>query len=609
MKLHYTLAVHDAAAHEFAVGLTIDQPDPTGQLLTLPAWIPGSYMIRDFARNVVAISARDAAGPVALHKTDKQTWRTGPLEGGLHVEYRVYAWDLSVRAACVDQTRAYFNGPALFLRPVGLEAEPCELELYRPVGPTYADWRVSTTLPAQVTDAAGFGLYRAHDYEALLDYPVEIGRQAVFAYAAAAVRHEMAISEGGRYDTTRLQSDLSRICAEHAAMFGELPVQRYLFLVLAVGDGYGGLEHRDSTSLICKREDLPAAEMTKATKGYRRFMGLCSHEYFHLWNVKRIRPAELAAADLSAETYTELLWAFEGITSYYDELALLRSGCLSLAEYLDLLAPTVTRVMRGSGRTRQSIAESSFDAWTRFYKQDENAPNAIVSYYAKGALVAFGLDMTLRSRSKGALSLDDLMRDLWDNFGRTGQGVPERGIETRVTALLGEPLDDFFADFVYGTRELPLAEWFAAIGVDCRLLPAIKPDDDGGYVENFDARATVPTRALGARLVENQGQIQVQQVSLDGAAHAAGVAAGDILLALDGERLSLQRLPDLLGRIEPYEGVSLHLFRRDRLLTLSLQVREAPADTCYLGLLADTSDDVCARRSAWSASSTADRHA
>ncbi len=309
----------------------------------------------------------------------------------------------------------------------------------------------------------------------------------------------------------------------------------------------------------------------------------------------------MAADKLSSEVYTELLWAFEGITSYYDDLGLARSAVISAEDYLDTFATTVTRVMRGSGRTRQSIAESSFDAWTKFYKQDENAPNAIVSYYAKGALVAFGLDVTLRVRSAGRVSLDDLMRRLWQRYGKTATGVPERAIETEVADLLGQPVDRFFEQFVYGTDELPLREWFDSLGIGFRLRAADGADDNGGY--RLDAPINGAAPALGARFDAQPDGLRLTTVMEGAAAQRAGLSPGDVLLALDGEKLTAANLAGLLQRAggAPLE---LHYFRRGQLANTSLPCVDAAADTCDLWIPADTAiaPEVVNRREAWLAS-------
>lgn len=588
----------DLAAHEFAVRMTIHKPSPNRQRLTLPAWIPGSYMIRDFARNITEISASDLRGSVGLRKFDKQTWEATACEGPLVVDYRVYAFDLSVRSAYLDQTRAYFNGTSLFLSVPDQSDATWQVNIADPASDETANWRVCTTMPPDDVDERGFGVYAGSDYDRLIDYPVEIADVDETQFDVDGILHRMVFADAGRYDLERISNDVAPVCSEHAAMFGELPINQYLFMTLATADGYGGLEHRDSTSLVCKRADLPVPGSVKPDIGYRQFLGLCSHEYFHLWNVKRIRPAVLAAADLSSEANTELLWAFEGITSYYDELALVRSGVLADKEYLDMFAGTATRVLRNPGRKRQSVAQSSFDAWTKFYKQDENAPNAIVSYYTKGALVAFGLDVTLRERSGDQCCLDDLMRTLWQRYGKVDKGVPERGIEALVAELLGDSIDDFFADYIYGTKELPLSDWFASLGVGYRERPAKGGDDLGGYCEVEQEPQRL--RDLGARFENQPGGLKLMQVISGGAAQQAGLAPGDVLIALDGEQLNASNLQDLLARLGD-NAAEVHYFRRGRLGHTTLQAPLAQNDTCELWLLDEGELDgaISARRAAW----------
>ena len=399
-SIRYHIVPASPEAHLFEVELTVERPHPDGQLLSLPAWIPGSYMIRDFARNVVWLKAFCDDAPVGVSKVDKQTWRCAPCAGALTLRYQVYAWDLSVRSAHLDTTHGYFNGTSVFLAVHGQEQSPCAVEIAPPHGDTYKDWRVATTLALDGAALWGFGRYRADDYDALIDHPVEMGRFDIVEFEACGVPHAMTLTGHHRADQARLARDLQRICEYHIRLFGEpAPVQRYLFQVMITGDGYGGLEHRSSTSLLCSRDDLPRADQDEVSDGYRSFLGLCSHEYFHTWNVKRIKPAAFVPYDLSREAHTTLLWAFEGFTAYYDDLALARTGLISRSSYLELLGQTITRVLRGSGRLKQPVADSSFDTWTKFYKQDENAPNAIVSYYTKGSLVALTLDLLIRRGS------------------------------------------------------------------------------------------------------------------------------------------------------------------------------------------------------------------
>lgn len=596
--VRYEIVEFDLDAHEFVIELVIPPTRRSSVTVSLPAWLPGSYMIRDFARHVTEIAAVDQEGPVALQKLDKQTWLIEPCHGEVVLLYRVYAYDLSVRGAYLDWTRAYFNGACVFLRVEEHVDAPWQVSLQHPVADVAEEWEVATTLPVLDVDDAGFGLYAGDGYADLIDHPVEIGEFRRGRFQVGDVAHYFAVTDGGQFDMDRLLADMQQVCAEHAAMFGSLPVERYLFLTLATADGYGGLEHADSTSLICKRSDLPAAGLGRPDKGYRQFLALCSHEYFHLWNVKRISPAVFQAGDLASEVYTELLWAFEGITSYYDELALARAGVLRPEEYLDMLAASVTRVLRSPGRQRQSIAASSFDAWSKFYKQDENGPNAIVSYYTKGTLVALGLDLLLREASGDTINLDDLMRRLWLRFGAEGRGVPERFIEREAEVLLGKSVDDFFHAYVYGTHELPLSTWFGKLGIGYRERPGSSPDDLGGYQPLPPSTAAMP--ALGARYELQPAGVRITQVLSGSAAQRAGLAPGDLLVAMDGERVTQASLADLLRRAVGDE-VEIHYFHRDRLTVSMLPLVPAAADTCDLWLLPSHQIDavVSMRRTAW----------
>ena len=404
--LLYTIVPTDPGLHLFEVTLTIARPAPDGQIVSLPAWIPGSYMIREFARNIVQIRAESEGRKLRLTKLDKHSWRAARCNGPLTLVYQVYAWDLSVRAAHLDHTHGFFNGTSVFLKVHGKETLPHVVDICPPEGEAFAHWRVATSLPEHKARRHRFGTYIAQDYDELIDHPVEMGEFTLIRFDAHGVPHEMAIT--GRVpnlDTERLAADLKAICEQQIALFEpttkRAPMERYVFLTLAVGDGYGGLEHRASTALICSRADLPVKGHPQMTDGYRGFLGLCSHEYFHTWNVKRIKPAVFAPYDLAQENYTPLLWLFEGFTSYYDDLTLVRAGRIDAQAYLGLLAKTLNAVLRGSGRLKQSVADSSFDAWTKYYRQDENAPNAIVSYYQKGALVALLFDLTIRAQTKG----------------------------------------------------------------------------------------------------------------------------------------------------------------------------------------------------------------
>ncbi len=559
----YRITPADPHAHLFSIVLTIAEPAPEGQRVALPAWIPGSYMVREFARHIVTLSARDDRGRLRIDKLDKHTWQAAPAVGALVVEYLVYAWDLSVRAAHLDATHAFFNATSLCLRVQGREAHACTVDLEPPPASVARDWRVATTLPEAGARRGGFGRYRAADYDALADHPVEMGRFVSARFEAGGAEHELVVTGRTDVDLPRVVRDLEPVCAAQCALFEprtrRAPFGRYLFLTTAVGDGYGGLEHRDSTALLCARNDLPWAGMPQPTDGYRTFLGLASHEYFHAWHVKRIKPAAFVPYDFDREAYTRLLWIFEGFTSYYDDLMLRRAGVLSRDDYLKQVARTISTVQRGPGRTVQSVADSSFDAWIKYYRQDENSPNTVVSYYAKGALVAMAIDLAVRARTGGRASLDDAMRAMWRRYGRdfyapgggTGarqEGLPEDGFAPLLREATGVSLERELARWVDGTVELPLARLLAPFGIALAMKPA-----DG-------------SPSLGIRTVTRGGDLSIATAWSGGAAQRAGLSAGDVLVALDGLRIDEKSLKTLLSRRRPGDTVELHAFRRDELL-------------------------------------------
>ena len=569
--VHYRIRPANPAAHRFEVSCTVAAPDPGGQHFALPAWIPGSYLIREFARHVVAIRAEAAGKAVRLDKIDKHTWQAAPLKANqpLTVTCEVYAWDLSVRGAHLDQTHAFFNGTSVFLRVIGQESSPCLVDIRPPEGKMFKDWRIATALePASGNKGGaklhGFGLYRAANYEELIDHPVEMGTFTLATFDACGIPHEVAITGHHDCDMERLTADLKRVCEWQIRFFGEpAPMRRYVFLVTAVGEGYGGLEHRASTALLCSRNDLPHSGIKGLPESYRTFLGLCSHEYFHTWNVKRIKPAAFVPYDLDRENYTTQLWAFEGITSYYDDLALLRSGVIELKDWLELTAKTITNVHRSPGRLRQSLAESSFDAWSKFYRPDENSPNAVVSYYAKGALVAMALDLTLRQGSRNKVSLDDVMRVLWARFGQTGMGMGDDDIRHVAEELSGLNLKRFFAEAVHGTRDLPLKKLLEPFGIGLEW-----------------EKAKIPS--LGVKTSAEGNEVKLATVYDDGPAQRAGLSAGDVLVAIDGLRVNPKGIDIHLARLHPGDPLVVHAFRRDELMEFAVRLAPAPADTAKL---------------------------
>jgi predicted metalloprotease with PDZ domain len=593
----YRITPVNPGAHLYEVNLTIAEPDPAGQVIAIPAWIPGSYMIRDYAKHVVSIKAEADGDPVELLTLDKSRWQAGPVTTALTITAEIFAYDPSVRGAHLDTTHAYFNGPCVFPYVVGQEERRCDLEICPPPAPLGKDWRVATSMRRDGAEVYGYGKYTADNYDELIDHPVEIGELMIGEFEAGGIPHAIAISGHPRVDMARLCHDLSKICTQHIEFLGKPEgFDRYLFLCQVMHEGYGGLEHRWSSSLVCSRSELPKRGDESVSNGYRRFLGLCSHEYFHLWNIKRLRPAAFIPFDLQQEAYTGLLWVFEGITSYYDDLALVRSGLITPESYLELLGQNITRVQRTHGRFRQSVEESSFYAWTKFYKQDANASNAIISYYAKGAIIALALDLTLRHGTDGQVTLDHVMQECWKRYGATDKGMPERGLESVAAELSGLELGDFFERYVRGTADLPLAALLREVGVTLHWRTAENSNDLGGKPAT-GGKQTLPY--LGAKLIETNGKSVFRIVHAGSPAEKAGLAPDDEAVAFDNTRLTAGNLDQHLREHQPGDKIPITVYRRDELLTVKAKLAAAPEDTAYLTLDKDADGTVLKACADW----------
>ena len=593
----YSIQAKDLGAHLFEVRLTVAAPDPDGQVFAIPAWIPGSYMIRDYAKHVVAIRAESDGRSVGLTKLDKSHWQAASTNGPLSLVAEVFAYDDSVRGAHLDHTHAYFNGPCVFPSVRGQEDVECLVDIQAPKDSVADKWRVATSMRRQDAALYAFGTYVADDYAELIDHPVEIGELAIGEFDVRGIPHAIAIRGRTRVDMARMCHDLQTLCDAHLDLLGPpSDFDRYMFLLHAPGKGYGGLEHRWSSSLVCSRDNLPQRGEEEISDGYRTFLGLASHEYFHLWNIKRLKPAVFTPYDLVDESYTELMWVFEGITSYYDDLVLQRSGLISQESYLELLGQTITRVMQSGGRHRQGVADSSFDAWTKFYKQDANAPNAIISYYVKGAMIAATLDLKLRADSDGEVSLDDVMRECWQRWGADQSGMPENGFETVCGELATENLEDFFDAAVRGTGDLPLQTMLATVGVQYHLRQPSSRSDKGGKKKS--GKRLVPLW-LGANVGDSGGKLVFRSVLNGGPAEKAGIAPGDITVALDGVALTIANCDRRLRIYRNGESLELVVFRGEDLLTMTIKLVDAPENTCYLNMDDEADIEIVARREDW----------
>lgn len=586
--LHYCLTLEDPKGHYFNIRLRFEYPasqgvnkDTQGLVLYLPAWIPGSYLIREFSRHVMDVRALVDAKPCSVEKINKDHWRIDvPSHASkakprlVECSWRVYAWDLSVRGAHFDESHAFLNATSAFLVPKHLEDQAIELQIARPQpqgSDSAATWTVACGLNSRAKRKNGGCLalppggqleFQAKNYDELIDHPLEMGELQSMEFEVHGVVHCVAFyGADPDLDLKRICTDLQPVCKAQIELFEPVrhlaPFDRYWFLVHATSDGYGGLEHRNSTALLCARKDLPQRGVEKAPEGYSTFLGLCSHEYFHAWHVKRIKPAAFVPYNLHAENYTQLLWVFEGFTSYYDDLMLARAGFLDSTGYCKTLAKSVDQVLNRPGRLVQTVAESSFDAWTKYYRQDENAINSIVSYYAKGALVAFCLDVILRQRSRGKKSLDDAMRLLWQEHGLTGIGVEEQAMPALIERATGIDVSQELFSWTQTTDELPLEACFKALGYQ------------------LEGELKAQTVYLGLTGTFNEAGMHVKQVSNGSPAHAAGVSAGDVLVALDNRKFTETHYKRTNTSRAPGEKLKIMGFRAERLCEFEVVLEAA----------------------------------
>ncbi len=541
--LHYQIEFDDYRQHLIHVTLRF-VADPT-QVLSLPTWIPGSYLIREFSKHIESVRAYDEEGRLLqIQKFEKNKWRLFNTDHELiTVEYDVYAYDLSVRGAYVDQTRLYVNSACACLGLEGQEDKAVEVELFLP--DELKHFQLATGMASKSLVKGRFTL-KAKNYAELIDAPFELAEQTRFAFEANGIPHEFVVSGKHAMNAARMQQDIEKICATEISMFGSAPFANYTFMTMATANSYGGLEHPNSTSLISPREDLPKVnEPEEPSEDYQRFLGLCSHEYFHSWLVKFIRPENFVNYDLNKEGYTSLLWIFEGFTSYYDDLILLRSGVISQASYIKLLKTQIDRYLQNPGRFVQSVSESSFDAWVKFYRQDENSNNAGTSYYNKGCLVALCLDLGLRLRGS---SLDALMRKLYEN-AQKGIQVHERTIVELCNELTGDNWIEQINHLINTTDELPLDQLFPEFGLNYSL----KNDK------------SLP---LGLKLVDKPEGVLVQSARRDGAAAQAGLSAHDVIIAIDGLKATVKLVEKYAKQDDTY---SILAFRRDELLSFDVK--------------------------------------
>jgi len=535
----------------------------------LPSWTPGSYLLREYARHVQDVTA-EAEGGQALHveRTDKRTWRVESHGKPVVLRYRVYANELTVRTSHLDGSHGYFNGATLFLYAEPLRAIPHRVRINAPAG-----WSVFSAL-----DRDGDELV-AQDFDTLVDSPVEVGPHEPLSFVAHGVPHQVVLWGEPKPDVQRLVAELQKVCETEAAFFGALPTERYLFLIYLTDKGRGGLEHKSSTTLLYSRQGF------STQKGWEDFLTLAAHEYFHLWNVKRIKPRAMVPFRYGEEAYTRLLWAFEGTTSYYDTLLVRRAGLLSPQHYLTRLGEALSSLSATPGRLVQTLEEASLTAWVKYYRPDENSINSAVSYYLKGELVALCLDLTLRQLTSDAHSLDDVMRLLWERFG-DGRGVPEDGVEAIAGEVAGQSLQPFFERALRSTEELDLGV-LSQVGLVARTRVRESATDRGGTPPRLKSGEVRERGWLG---VVPRSSSTLASVLQNSPAMEGGLYAEDEVVALDGEKVDAAGLLSRCNDKAPGTHVTVHVFRRDRLVEVPVTLGTRPADAVWLAPVDNPTD-------------------
>ncbi|MGI8787588.1 MAG: M61 family metallopeptidase [Pyrinomonadaceae bacterium] len=536
--ISYTVSMSKPWTHLLEVEMRLGwESMPEKTELKMPVWTPGSYLIREYARHVESFSAKDAGGnDLTWQKTNKNTWQIdtkGAKE--IVVRYNVYANELTVRTNELNADHAFFNNAATLMFPKD-NLNAASTVTIKPFG----DWKIATGLPPVEGQANTF---RAPNYDILYDSPFEIGDYKEISFEVEGKPHRFIIEGEGNYDLQKIARDVSKIIEQDYKLFGELPYHDYTFILNTRGGG--GLEHLNSTTLQFDRFGF--------TTKYTNFLTLVSHEYFHLWNVKRIRPDALGPFDYENENYTKLLWVAEGGTAYYEGLQVERAGLISDEEFLDGKAKAIQSLQNRPGRFETSLEDASFNAWIKYYRQDENSINNQISYYDKGEIVNFLLDIEIRKSSGGAKSLDDVMRYLYNEFFKKNKNYTPEDYQKTAEMMAGKSLDDFFSKYVRGTAEIDYNSILGGIGLRLSTGESAKQ-----------------TAYLGANLKQDGDKLTVTSVPKDTPAYEQGLNANDQIVAVDGSRASQTFLASYLGEKRPNDKIKLTVFRFDQLRDIEI---------------------------------------
>ena len=540
----YVVSMPQPQNHLFHVQLTLTDWQDTALELHLPVWSPGSYLVREYAKHLQDFQAEDGAGQaLSWQKISKNSWRVRTNPGKVQINYRLYAHGLTVRTNHLDSSHGYFNGAATFMFVPHHLDHSWTVAIIKP----NPDWQIATALP-QIKEC----LFFADRYDTLADSPFEIGIHIRVEFQVRNISHSLVAWGEGNANLSQIVADTQRLIEVEADLFGGLPYDRYLF-ILHLAWGYGGLEHRNCCSLIYPRFNFRG-------EAYLKFLNLVAHEFFHTWNVKRIRPKALAVYDYDQENYTHALWFAEGVTSYYDQIMPLRAGLYGLEQFLKNWSETITRLELTPGRRVQSLAESSFDAWIKLYRPESHSPNNEISYYLKGEVVALLLDLQIRVATQNRRSLDDVMRSLWLYYGKPEVGYSDGELYRIIETVAETSLKDFYRQYIYGTDDIDYDQFLAPFGLELYA----------GYGDR-----TVYT---GLTLRSLNGVAVVKTVDYGSPAQLAGIDVNDEILAVNGFRVAAESWGDRLLDFCPHQQMRVTLFKQDQLLEVSLALAEPVCD-------------------------------
>lgn len=539
-SVHYNLRMSKPQNHYFEVEMIIDGNTEKELDVKMPVWAPGSYLVREFSKNVNIVRAVDASNSNVLNvdKKTKNTWRiTTKGAKKIKVSYEVYAFELSVRTSFLDLQHGYVSGSGVFMYVDKWKEKAGTMTVY----PHNSFKKVTTALVKNADGVASDNSfsYKYDNYDQLIDCPIEIGNQEVFDFMASGVKHTVAIFAEGNYDIPTLKKDMAKIIEAETNVFGENPNKEYVFIIHNVTDGQGGLEHMNSTTLSVNRWTYQGSE-------YVAFLSLVAHEYFHLWNVKRIRPIELGPFDYDQEVYTTLLWVMEGFTSYYDELLLKRAGYYTNDQILSKITSGVNYVEGTEGSRVQPVAHASFDAWIKAYRPNENSSNTTMTYYSRGAMLAAILDAKIITKYKGEKCLDHFLQKLYQDFyKKQNRGFSEQEFKTALSDFMGEDMNPFLNDYVYGTKTPDFSQVFKPLGVNVSYTGSVKPSFGASF-------------AGGA----------VKSVRSNSAAENMGLSVNDELIGFNGYRVTTSEFEGALGSMKEGDPIVLLVSRDDVLLEL-----------------------------------------